>query len=139
MKLSILILSIVMLLGFSNHAGATIINLGDGAIHFTGLTITYPQNLVNTYLAWPALNVSSPLLGYEIGHLPNAEARDAVYKVSFLNNLKTADLDYTGSYWLGQSGRKHNNPAPVSEPSTMLLLGSSLTGLVAFLKHNGKS
>jgi hypothetical protein len=128
-----------MLLGFSNHAGATIINLGDGAIHFTNLTITYPQNLVNTYLAWPALNVSSLLLGYEIGHLPNAEARDAVFKVSFLNNFKTADLDYTGSYLLGQSGRKYNNPAPVSEPSTMLLLGSSLAGLVGFLKHNGKS
>jgi hypothetical protein len=117
-----MILSIVMLLGFSSHAGATIINLGNGAFYYTGLTITQPQNLVNNYLS---------LFGSEVGHLPDAVLSEVVYKVPLLNNLNTPDLGGTGSYGPEQNG----GPAPVPEPSTMLLLG---TGLVMFVKYTKK-
>jgi hypothetical protein len=132
MKLSRLILSIVMLLGFSSYAGACIINLGNGAFYYTGMTITQPQDLVNKYLSqvWPALNMSSTSLGSET----DAKLRDTVFKVPLLNNLKIANLDLTGSYGLGQGGNEKNNPAPVPEPATMLLLGTGLIGLIGLTK-----
>lgn len=138
MKPSRLILSIVMLLGLSDPAGACIINnLRDGAIFYTGLTITRHQNLINTYpsATWPDLNVSSNMLGSEIGHPPDAYLRDTVYKSSFMNNIKTTDLGHIDYYGLEQSGREHNNPAPVPEPSTLLLIGSGLLVLAGVIRR----
>ena len=135
MKLSKLILSIVMVLGFAFQAGACIINLGDGAFYYSGLTITRHQNLVNNYLsqAWPALDVSSTSLGSERGVLTNV-LRSSVFNGSLPSNLNIADLGPTGSYGLDQNGNENDNPAPVPEPATMLLLGAGLIGIAGLGK-----
>jgi len=80
MKLSKLILSIVMVLGFASQSGACIINLGDGAFYYTGMTITRNQNLVNNYLsqAWPDLNVNSTSLRSEVEVLTNGVGGSSV-------------------------------------------------------------
>lgn len=131
MKLSKLILSIVMVIGFASQSGACIINLGDGAFYYTGLTITRHQNLVNNYLsqAWPALEASSTSLGSEIGVL-----RSSVFNGSLPNNLNIADLGPSGSYGPHQNGNGNDNPAPVPEPATMLLLGTGLIGIAGLGK-----
>ena len=135
MKLSKLILSLVMVLGFASQSGACIINLGDGAFYYTGLTITRHQNLVNNYLsqAWPALNMSSTSLGSEIGHLTNVLS-STVFSGSLPSNLNIADLGPSGGYGIEQNGNENDNPAPVPEPATMLLLGTGLIGLAGLGK-----
>jgi hypothetical protein len=146
MKLSRLILSIVILFAFSSYAGASIINLGNGAFYYTGLSITQPQIVDNSYLSQaapvpvvPVLNGGSTLLEPEVVNVPAVVIQETGTQVYTPKNIKKVVVGPTGSDAIvidvpGQSDGESNPAAPVPEPATLLLLGTGLLMFVASFK-----
>ena len=130
MKRSIVLFTLAIVLVFSTHAEATFIDIGNGS-YAAYRRITWPQDIDNTSLSlvW---NVHAE--GMNVSGIDSQQFSSYIFVIhSVLTNLGNIN-----TRWNLLKGGDSYHSAPVTEPSTMLLLGSGLLGIAGFFKKQRK-
>jgi hypothetical protein len=131
MKSIILLLSLMIIPGFLNQAGAAPIDLHNYVTYNAEYNTVWPQQLMNTnlILALSGTNWEVPLLEVEKGDLTAIDPRNTI----------VANPGNTGRVLFTLWRNNHDTPAPVPEPPILILLGTGLIGLAGYIKANKRS
>jgi hypothetical protein len=131
MKRITLLLSLIIIQGILNQAEAAPFDLRNIITSNSDYNIMWTQQSIytNYILALFGTNWEVPLWELEMGNFTAMEPRNTI-----LTNLGITDGVL---FALGR--RNHDTPAPVPEPSVLLLMGTGLIGLAGFIKTNKRS